>query len=279
MAIELPEATTLARQMDAALAGKRISHADLGPKAESLVRQGFIYPKDAAAFAVRLVGRTVAGATPRGKWIFVQLDDGQHLLLTLETGGQVLFHTDAAALPAVYSLRVDFSDGTVLTARIIGWGFIKVVDAAELAEHPYPGVLGIAPLDADFTPEALAAILEANAKKQLKAFFVDQRSVAGIGNGYLQDVLFKARLHPKRKAGDLSVEERAALYQAIVETLAEAVRLGGRSGETDLYGVPGGYQPVMGGHLKDAPCPICGAVIEKANIGGSASYICAVCQR
>jgi formamidopyrimidine-DNA glycosylase len=102
---------------------------------------------------------------------------------------------------------------------------------------------------------AFANILERNAGKTLKAVLMDQRQISGIGNGYNQEILFHARLHPKRKAGSLTEKERLKLYHVIVSTLQQAVQKGGSDREVDLYGSPGSYHRLMGKQMKGQPCP------------------------
>jgi formamidopyrimidine-DNA glycosylase len=94
----------------------------------------------------------------------------------------------------------------------------------------------------------------------------------------LQDILCKAGVHPKRKAADLSPDERSALHRAVKAVMNEALNLRGRHTERDLFDNPGGYYPVMGGHMKDRPCPGCGTAIEKVQVQGSACYVCPSCQ-
>lgn len=151
--------------------------------------------------------------------------------------------------------------------------------AFELPALNYPGKLGISPIDAgQFTPGAFAEILEHAHNKILKAVVTDQRVIAGIGIGYMQDILYRSRLHPGRKAGSLTAEERQRLYAAIVETLSESVRQGGSALELDLYAHPGGYARRMSSHQQGQPCPVCRARIEKVNVSG-ACFICPGCQK
>jgi formamidopyrimidine-DNA glycosylase len=275
MALELPEALSLARQMDEALSGKRIDRVHLAEKCASLILQGFMN-----LHQVSLTGKRIESVISQGKWIHVRLQPDTILLFALETGGKLLFHASEASLPEKFHVRLDFDDGTFLTEQIVGWGWARAVRADKLAVHRYPGVQGLSPVDeTEFTLQALNKILEQHGGKNLKRVLLDQASIAGIGNGYLQDILFGARLHPKRKAAGLDSGERMALYRAIREILAEAIRLRGRDTEVDLYGNPGGYKAVLDRHMKGQPCPGCGAAIEKLNVSGSSCYVCPACQK
>jgi formamidopyrimidine-DNA glycosylase len=94
----------------------------------------------------------------------------------------------------------------------------------------------------------------------------------------MQDVLYRARIHPRRKAVDVDHDEQRALYDALQGTLAQIVELGGRSSETDLYGKRGGYVRLMDSKTKDTPCPECGTLIVKIQYLGGACYLCPQCQ-
>jgi formamidopyrimidine-DNA glycosylase len=162
----------------------------------------------------------------------------------------------------------------------VGWGWARAVKKDELPLQRYPGRPGVTPLAGEaFTPATLGAILDKYPNKAVKYLLLLQEEIAGIGNGYLQDILFRAGLHPKKKVGALGAEERAALYAAIVETMGQAVELGGRDSETDLYGHPGRYRAILSKETLGTPCPVCGTPIEKISVLGSGSYLCPSCQR
>ena len=99
-----------------------------------------------------------------------------------------------------------------------------------------------------------------------------------MGNGCLQDILFRARLHPRRKVVDIADDEQRALYDAIKRTLNQMIDLGGRSSEVDLYGNKGGYVRILDSKTKGTPCPECGTTIEKIQYLGGACYFCPTCQ-
>ena len=165
-------------------------------------------------------------------------------------------------------------------SKLLGWGFAKAAWGKEIDGLVYPGTLGLSPLDLqEFTYGAFTAILERNANKMLKAVLMDQRQVAGIGNGYNQEILFRARLHPKRKAGSLSDTERRALYRVLMDTIQQAVQQRGSDREFDLYGTPGGYHRLLGQQMKGQPCPVCATMIEKISVAGGSVYICPNCQK
>jgi formamidopyrimidine-DNA glycosylase len=99
-----------------------------------------------------------------------------------------------------------------------------------------------------------------------------------VGNGYLQDILFRAKLHPKQRAVNLTHAQKDALYDTIRETLAEAVVLDGRDTERDLHNHPGRYQRLLDSRTVGQPCPLCHTPLEKIHFLGGAAYFCPQCQ-
>jgi formamidopyrimidine-DNA glycosylase len=133
--------------------------------------------------------------------------------------------------------------------------------------------------DEEFTLESFNMVLDEGGANIVKKVLLNQWKIAGIGNGYCQDILFRARIHPKRKVNDLNAKERKTLYSTIKDILNEAARLGGSDSERDLYDHQGGYRRLMGEGAKGKPCPKCGTAIEKISLLGSSSYICPSCQK
>jgi formamidopyrimidine-DNA glycosylase len=274
--IELPEAATLARQMNETLVGKRVARVEL---AQNRPKWMFLMP-EAEAFSLRLVDRELGNVTVDGKWIFVSLDNGDLFVLG-DFGGKLLLHSPGATLPKKWHLSIEFTGGAQLTLAIQMWGFVGVMSPEEIRDHPVAGTLGPSPTDDDFTLERFNEILDTYAKtenKPIKAFLIHEENLSGLGNGYLQDILFRAGLSPKRKVADIRPDERERLYRAIVETMDEAIELNGRDTETDLYGNSGGYVPILDKRAKGSPCPDCGTPIEKIQYLGGSCYICPRCQ-
>jgi formamidopyrimidine-DNA glycosylase len=108
---------------------------------------------------------------------------------------------------------------------------------------------------------------------------ISEPGFAGLGNGCLQDILFNARIHPRRRVASLQPDEERALYDAMRDTLQRMVDGGGRDIERDLYGKPGGYLCQLNGRSNGTPCRRCGTHIEKIQYLGGASYFCPQCQR
>jgi len=279
MSIELPEAEILAAQMKKELQGKRIETYHLR-NYERLQKIGFMN-KDSKSFDL-LVNRKVESVISRGNTIRVKLDSEMNLILAPEYGGEIFYHTNAKASPENFHLKVDFSDNTALTVRLTSMGGIYVVKDRDLARSYMfkrdfsPETLS--PVDEEFTLERFSERLTDN-NRALKSVLVGKdAALVGLSNSGFQDILCRAKLHPKRKASELDTREIKALYEAIRSVLRERIRLKGKEQFLDLYGSRGCYTPAMGPNMKQQKCPACGTRIEKLNIGGGQVFLCPKCQ-
>ena len=268
---ELPEIANLARQMTKQLKGKRIIDVDVTqPKCLNVSTKKFR----------RIIGKTVVETVARGKWLFTHLNPDDNLLLNLGMGGDLHYHKNYATLPKKHQLRLTFDDRTEVTVRFFWFGYIHIASDKELAKHRMTSKLGISPTDKEFTVEKLGSLLSGR-RGTIKSFLLNQKNLAGIGNVYVQDPLFKARVHPLRMNQTLTGVEIEALYRALSEIINESIRLGGLKYETDLYGRHGKYGPerFLVAYKTNEPCPKCETPIAKIKTGSTASYICPRCQR
>jgi formamidopyrimidine-DNA glycosylase len=279
MSIELPEAKILAEQMNKELQGKHVKTYHLKDY-ERLQRIGFLN-KDARSFD-QLVNEKVESVISRGNTIRVKLSNEVNLLLSPEYGGEIFYHTSEKTAPEKFHLRVDFSDDTALTVRLTSMGGIYVLKDSDLMcsyifkRDFNPEILS--PIDKEFTFEAFSRLLADN-NRALKSILVGKDAVVvGLSNSAFQDIIYRARLHPKRKSSDLNIEERRALYDAIEFVVQERIRLKGKDQFYDLYGKQGGYEPAMGPKMRQQVCPICGTPIEKLSLGGGHIFFCPQCQ-
>ncbi len=274
--IELPEAVTFARQITTELQGKRIAAANCGNSPHKFA----FYSRTPEEYAAILAGKTIGQAAGDGMLIRVPVEPG-YLLVFGEGGQRILYHTGEKTLPKKYQFFARFEDGTYLTVSISGWGAALLLTPPEIESHPLIGPKRLTPLDDAFTLEYfknLFAEIPADDSRSIKYFLVSKPKLWGIGNGCLQDILWRARIHPRRRALDISAPEQQALYQAIRSTLQQMTELGGRDTEYDLYNRPGGYPKVLDSRAVGQPCPACGAPIEKAAYLGGAIYFCPKCQ-
>ncbi|MBN2149448.1 MAG: hypothetical protein JW726_18815 [Anaerolineales bacterium] len=273
--IELPEAVTIASQMNEALAGKTFQSFARG----SLQHKFLWLNRSDEALDAAITGKQVTGASSYGRSIYLHMGK-EHLLWFGETGGRILYHAAGEAIPEKVHLKWGFTDGSHLTFALQMWGFVRLLDALEFSERPHAEV-GISALSADLTYERFDQLLEAypeKTKKGVKGFLVTSVHVNGIGNSYLQDILYRARIHPTRKIPDIREQERRQLHEAMRRTLQQAVELGGREDERGLYNQPGRYKRLMDSSSVGAPCSVCGKTIEKIAYLGGACYLCPGCQ-
>jgi formamidopyrimidine-DNA glycosylase len=268
---ELPDIVILARSMDEALRGKTIAAVEVNqPKCLNLE------PDD---FAEKVAGRTLGAIRQRGKWVLCDLDDGSTLALNQGMGGEVrLHHAGESPDPAHERVVFRFADGDQLWIHHWWFGNVHWIAPGALGAHPQIGDLGVEPLDPSFTVEKLADML--NGKRgRIKSYLLDQRFIAGIGNVYVQDALWYARLHPERKASALDADDIARLHAGILTTLNDGIDMGPGPGEQDVYGRTGTWTEHRRiGYRAGEPCPRCATPIEEIRVGSTVSFICPQCQ-
>jgi formamidopyrimidine-DNA glycosylase len=279
MSIELPEARILAEQMNRVLKDKRIRSYHLRD-CERLQKIGFIN-RDIKAFD-QLVNRKVESVTSRGNAIRMELDEGINIILFPEYGGEVFYHSSETTVPEKFHLKIDFCDKTALTVRLTSMGGIQVLKDADLKSSYVfkrdfnPEILS--PVDEDFTFERFSKLLAKN-NKALKTVLVGKDAfVVGLSNSAFQDIIYRAKLHPKRKASELKSHEQKALYDAVRLVLQERIRLNGKNQFFDLHRNQGRYTPAMGPNMRKQKCPVCGTTIEELSLGGGKVFVCSKCQ-
>jgi formamidopyrimidine-DNA glycosylase len=218
---ELPEVETVMRGLRGRLEGRRI-------RAVSVNRGDLRWalPPDLAR---ALTGARVLGLRRRGKYILIRLEGGRSLLLHLGMSGRIVLG-EGAAPPALHEHLVLETDAGTRIGLIDPrrFGTLDLLPTAEEDSHRLLAGLGPEPLDPGFTPDALSAAL-AGRRSSIKAALLDQRVVAGLGNIYACEALFRARLSPRRLAGSVPGARAARLVPAIRATLAEAIAAGGSS--------------------------------------------------
>ncbi len=274
---ELPEFVTLARQINETLTGKVIKEASLGNTPHKFVW----YNRSPTEFSALTPDRTVGKASARGKWLFVPLEPGYVLVLG-ECGGKVLFHPAGSQVPAKYHLSMTFEDGSAFTATTQMWGAMELYEQGQERSRQYIRDMRLTPLEPDFTLEYFFALLDGIASgetRTAKGLLTQAQLIPGLGNAIAQDILFRARLHPKHPIIDLTERQKRLLYQTILKTVAEVIEQGGRNDEYDLYNHQGGYRRIMDKNAVGCPCPECGAKIEKMQYLGGACYFCPRCQQ
>lgn len=274
---ELPELMTLASQSDATLQGRTIQSGSLGNRPHQFVW----YNRTPDEFASLTAGRRIGRARVRGRWLSIALDPGYTLLLG-ECGGKMLFHPPDFQPPDTYHLCLAFEDGSALTVTTAMWGAMELYEAGAEEDRTYIRGMRPTPVDAEFTFEYLDALIDGlleGPKRSVKGLLTQEQLIPGLGNAIAQDVLFRARLHPRHALTEIDAMQRRALYEAIISTVRAAIELGGRHDEIDLHGNPGRYVRLMDKAAAGRPCSRCGTTVEKIQYLGGACYFCPSCQR
>ena len=279
MSIELPEAKILEEQMTRELLGKRVRSYELRD-CEKLQKVGFIN-RDARAFD-QLVNKRIKSVVSRGNAIRVELDNALNIILFPEYGGEIFYHPDLKEATQRFHLKIVFSDKTALTVRFTSMGGVQVLKDAELkSSYVFKRDFNtemLSPVDQDFTFERFSHAL-AKSNKMLKSVLVGKDAIlVGLSNGAFQDIIYRAKLHPKRKASELNQNEAKTLFDALKLVLRERMRLNGKDQFSDLYQKRGRYVAAMGPNMRKQNCPTCKTPIGELSLGGGNVFFCPKCQ-
>ncbi|HEX2127790.1 MAG TPA: bifunctional DNA-formamidopyrimidine glycosylase/DNA-(apurinic or apyrimidinic site) lyase [Solirubrobacterales bacterium] len=291
---ELPEVETIRRQLEPEVVGSTIERAEI-------LDERWTRPDPPALTEHALAGRRIETVGRRGKYLVLGLDDGSALVMHLRMTGNLLLRPPGSAAvadlmdaprlgaPRLYEsepqarhlrARLELEDGTELwftDARRFGHGAVLAADEIE----PYFAArLGVEPLSGELTAEGLAE-LAAGRKAPLKSFLLNQTGIAGIGNIYADEALWRAELHPLSPAGSMRIEHCEALAEGIVEALEAGLAKGGSSIDDyrNAFGERGSMQDEFLVHTREGQsCVRCGGEIRRIVVSGRSTYFCPGCQ-
>lgn len=275
MGLELPEIINLTRQMEETLKNKALKEISLGERSKSLIKQEMCNLDKSGD---EILNSPIKSIESRGKWIFIEFANGENLIFG-EVIGKFHYYSDLSDLPSKYHVIFKFEDGTSLTFQSSLYAFILALNSEEIENHRYAGNIGPSPLNNDFTYHYFEEFLSNNENRAIKGVLNLQSEMSGLGNAYINDILYHAEIHPKAKVSSLNYDRRKKLFNIIVEIMNSAVELGGSVKEYNLFGKKGGYIRLADLSVKDLNCKRCGEKIEKINVSGSASYVCPECQK
>jgi formamidopyrimidine-DNA glycosylase len=269
---ELPEVETIRRQLAPQLEGRTIAAAEiLDPR--------WTRPLPPAAVEQGMRGARIESVGRRGKYLLWSLSGGRHLLIHLRMTGNLLF--DPSVEPGHVRVRFHLDGGHRLVyvdPRRFGTGHL--VSGAAGRDAYLRARLGAEPFTAEFTAAHLRQ-LGRGRTAPVKAFVLDQRRIAGVGNIYADEALFRAGIHPLRAAGRLTPRQWVALRDAIEEALAAGIEAKGATIDDFRHvdGARGSFQDRFLVHRRAGePCPRCGQTIRKIVVGGRGTYVCERCQ-
>ncbi|MGO8683868.1 MAG: bifunctional DNA-formamidopyrimidine glycosylase/DNA-(apurinic or apyrimidinic site) lyase [Thermoleophilia bacterium] len=265
---ELPEVETIRRRLAASLPGLIVRSL--------AVIDATVSSQSEAELRALVVGRRLRCLRRRGKYLI--LDFGATLLIVhLRMTGQLLFEAeDSARRPRCVITFGPATDLYFYDTRRFG----RVRGLAFAEESSFFARLGVEPLSAEFTPTLLRQLLHGR-RTPLKAFLLDQRHIAGMGNIYADEALFRARLHPLRPAGSVGVGETQRLHAAIQAVLRLGIDHEGASVESfiDPAGARGSFQKILNVYQRTGePCRVCGTPVERIIVSGRSTHSCPRCQ-
>lgn len=270
---ELPEAETIARDLDPRLAGARIRAVD--------VTHEDVISGDAIAFTRALTGHTVAGVGRRGKNVVVRLTHGDRLVVNLGMTGR-LVTSDAPRAGELAHIAVAFplEDGrTLLYDDTRRFGLLQLYGPDAWRQRDQE--LGLEPLGDDFTPDALWAMTR-RTRTPIRNFLLDQYRVAGVGNIYALEALFRAGIRPTRRGIRVTRDDAARLRDALRSVLRAAIDHRGTtfSDYRDASGEAGGFEPLLQVYGREGlPCMVCGTAVKRKVLTNRSAFYCPRCQR
>lgn len=273
--LEHPEALVLAQQINETVTGKRIMNVT----AAFTPHKFAWYHGDPQDYHGLLTGRTLEKAKGYGGMVEIQ---AQGAVILFGDGVGLRFHDVNEKRPAKHQLLIEFEDFSAVSATVQMYGGLWCFREGEY-QNPYYLVAKEkpSPLSAQFDETYFEKILTAPGAEKLsaKALLAAEQRIPGLGNGVLQDILYHAKIHPKKKVMQFTSNDKEALYHSIKDTLAEMVFQGGRDTEKDLFGCPGGYKTKLSKNTSGKPCPLCGMDIVKETYLGGSIYYCPGCQK
>jgi len=267
---ELPEVTVISEDVKALALGKKVVRA--GIFRDDVSNAGV------AGFPKGLVGKSLRDTGRRGKVIVLDFGDVVGLV-HLVISGRVLRLPAWREPDKIHTAVIEFESGPVLAFTRLWLGYFDLYEPGTETSHPLISRLGPDPFSEDFTPEYLESVFER--KAAIKGLLLDQSVVAGLGNIYVDEVLFAAGVHPTRRANTLSPEETGKVYHAIRDILGRALKLRGTTFDSyhDAFGETGGFQDELKVFARAGePCPVCGTKIQKTRVAGRGTHFCPSCQ-
>ncbi len=277
---ELPEIESIRMYLRQYIIGKTLQKVEV------------IAPKMFIGDEKLIIHKKVTDVLRSGKILTLQFENNMYASIHLKLSGQILYalHKDKAVFKVVIP-RADsntmpakttkvilyFTDNSALyfnDMRMFGW--MKVSNKPEM-------IKGIDVLSTDFTLDYFKTVLS-KTSRAIKIILMDQDKIGGIGNIYANDALFTAKIHPARKANELTPEETERLYKSILDTIQDGLRYKGSSAKDELYVLPDGEKGTYQHHFKayhkhGTACINCGTIMERMELGGRGTFFCPKCQK
>ena len=272
---ELPEVETIRRHLAPYVEGKTLERMEI-------LDPLWCEPADPATLHDAVNGRRIERLARRGKYLIWQLEDEIHVVMHLRMTGNLLIAAADDIAQRRFTrveLLLDTGERILFTdPRRFGTGVVLLGD--EALDDYFSSRLGVEPLTPDFTSDALRELARRR-KQPVKAFLLNQERIAGVGNIYADEALFRARIHPEREVGTLKRAQIEALHEAVNDSLAAGIDARGASIDDfrNPDGAEGTFQNRFQVHLREGqPCIRCGTTIKKMRAAGRGTYVCERCQ-
>ena len=272
--IELPEAFVLSQEINDALSSKTIKNVIAGKSPHKFAW----FHGDPKTYGDRLNGKIINSASHRGGMVEVVIDD---MFLVFSEGIKLKYFHPGEIPPEKHQLLIEFTDDSSLIATVQMYGGLVAFKKGELKNKYYDVAREKpSPYSNQFNVQYFENLLNNTPDNvSLKAFLATEQRIPGLGNGVLQDILFNANFHPKKKIGTLTDMDIEKVFISVKNTLTQMADLGGRETEQDIFGVPGNYHCILCKNTVDHPCPKCGTIIKKMAYMGGSVYLCEKCQK
>ena len=272
--IEIPESLTVSSQINDTVKGKRVVNVITGHTPHKMA---WFYG-DPQNYQTLLAGKTIDMANGCGALIEIKAGDA---VILVGDGVGLRFHGQNEKRPDKHQLLIEFEDNSAVSASVQMYGGLGCFEEGTL-DNPYYKVAKEKPLPLsdEFNEEYFGKLMSLSNVQKLsaKAFLATEQRIPGLGNGVLQDILWRAKIHPKRKVNTLRDENKEELFKSIKTVLQKMTELGGRDTEKDLFGKNGGYKTMMSKNNVSIPCMACGGIIKKESYLGGSVYYCESCQ-
>ena len=270
---ELPEVETVRRGLEKLILGKKISNIDIR------------YPKmiktDLPEFQKEMPGQVIQSMGRRGKYLLFYLSD-KVLISHLRMEGKYFYYPDQVPERKHAHVLIHFEDGgTLVYEDVRKFGTMELLAPKLLEAYFVTKKLGPEPTEQDFDLARLKLALK-KSKKPIKSHLLDQTLVAGLGNIYVDEVLWRAKVHPSRHSNSLTAQEARKVHDETIKVLGQAVEKGGSTirSYTNAFGEDGTMQEFHQVYDKAGQaCSRCGSMIEKIQLGGRGTHFCPKCQR
>lgn len=270
---ELPEVETVRRGLEKLILGKKITTID--------IRYSKMIKTDLDQFQKELPGQVVKSMGRRGKYLLFYLTD-KVLISHLRMEGKYFYYPGQVPERKHAHVLIHFEDGgTLVYEDVRKFGTMELLAPELLEAYFLSKKLGPEPTEQDFDLEIFIGALK-KSKKPIKSHLLDQTLVAGLGNIYVDEVLWRAKVHPASPSQSLTRAEATAIHEQTIEVLGQAVEKGGSTIRTytNAFGEDGTMQDFHQVYDKAGQaCSCCGSIIEKIQLGGRGTHFCPKCQR